>query len=166
MKKLIAILLSVVVLALGADFLMKQQSAEQQPHVTINDVGTLNSTDRASAVAQFAGKPAVIFVVGTFCPHCQKGMPTYKTAIWDVYKEKAHVLANVIDGAQGARFDVEDIPQGYDAHLDYETLTGTTCDYVPSWVVLKGDGTVAESSCGGEKDVSVIATTLNALLGE
>lgn len=166
MKKIIALLLGVVVVALGADFFMKQQGVTQEAPVTINDKGTFSSTDRASAVAQFAGKPAVIFVVGTFCPHCQKGMPTYKTSIWDVYQEKAHVFANVIDGAQGERFNVEGIPQGYDAHLDFETLTGNSCDYVPSWVVLDAAGVVKESSCGGEKDIAVITTTLDTLLAE
>lgn len=164
MKNIVLILIAVAVVAFAADYYMKTQAVE--PTVAINDLGTFTSTDRAEAVTRFAGKPTAIFIIGTFCPHCQVSMPVYKSEIYDVYNDRANVFAYVIDGEQGARFNVEGIPQGYDAQLDYENLTGEVCEYVPSWVLLDTEGSVATSKCGSGEGADDIAAALDALLTE
>jgi len=161
------IIIGLVVIAVGAfgvQAIMNKKDTDTTPKATINDLGVFNSTDRASAVERFTGKPTVIFIVGTFCPHCQAAMPTYKTDIWDVYKDSVNIFANVTDGQGGKRFEVADIAQGFDAKLDYKTLVGEECNYVPSWVILDAQGAVTDSSCGAAKGVDVIKTGLDALL--
>ncbi len=165
--KTILIGLAVIVVgAFGVQAIMNKKAADAQPKIAINDLGTFNSVDRASAVERFAGKPAVVFIVGTFCPHCQSAMPTYKTDIWDIYKDSVNIFANVIDGQNGNRFKVAEIPQGVDAKLDFKTLTGEECEYVPSWVLLDKDGTTVDSSCGASKGVDVIKSGLDTLLAK
>lgn len=160
------ILIGLVVIAIGAfsiqALIAKNKAADVQ--ATINDLGTFNSANRESAVERFLGKPSVIFIVGTFCPHCQSAMPTYKTDIWDVYKDTVNIFANVTDGQSGKRFEVADIAQGVDAKLDYKTLVGEECNFVPSWVMLDAEGTVTDSSCGADKGVDVITAGLDAQL--
>jgi len=163
------ILIGLVVIAVGAfgmQAVMNKKSADTLPKVVVNDLGVFNSVDRASAVERFAGKPAVVFIVGTFCPHCQSAMPTYKTDIWDVYKDSVNIFANVTDGQNGSRFEVAEIPQGVDAKLDFKTLVGEECNYVPSWVLLDAEGTTVDSSCGASKGVDVITAKLDTLLAE
>ncbi len=167
------ILIGLVVIAVGAfavqAFINKDKAEEVQ--AAINDLGTFNSADRAGAVERFLGKPAVIFIAGTFCPHCQTAMPAYKTDIWDVYGKdtstssaQANIFVNVSDGQGGKRFEVADIAQGFDAKLDFKTLTGEECNYVPSWVMLDTEGVVTDSSCGADKGVDVIKAGLDAQL--
>lgn len=171
------IIIGLVVIAVGAfgiQYIMNKKTTGTTTNTTpktatttkvkINDLGVFNSKDRADAVKRFAGKPTIIFIVGTFCPHCQSAMPTYKTDIWDTYKAKVNIFTNVSDGQSGKRFDVPSIPQGFDAKLDYKTLTGEDCNYVPSWVMLDAEGTVTDSSCGASKDITVIKDGLNAQL--
>lgn len=161
------ILIGLVVIAVGAlavQAVINKKEADTKPVVAINDLGTFNSVDRAEAVSRFAGKPAVIFIVGTFCPHCQTSMPVYKTGIWDVYKNTVNIFAHVTDGQGGKRFEVADIAQGFDAKLDFKTLTGEDCNFVPSWVMLDAGGTVTDSSCGADKGVDVIKTGLDTQL--
>ncbi len=169
MKKIIIILVIIAIGAFGIHTLNNKDTSVKgteiiNEEVEVNDLGTFNSTDRESAVAQFAGKPTVIFVVGTFCPACQTAMPIYKTDIWDVYKDSVNIFANVIDGQSGKRFDVADIPQGLDPKLDYKTLVGNDCNYVPSWVMLDSEGVVTNSSCGANKGLDVIKADLDAYL--
>ncbi len=163
MKKIIITLVIVAIGAFGMQMLINKDKSEKVA-ATINDLGTFNSTDRASAVERLSGKPAVVFIVGTFCPYCQTAMPTYKTDIWDTYKDSVNIFANVIDGKDGKRFEVADIAQGYDAKLDYKTLTGEDCGYVPSWVMLDAQGIVTDSSCGANKGLEIIKTGLDAKL--
>ncbi len=161
------ILIGLIVIAVGAfgvQAVINKQEADAKPVIAINDLGTFNSADREISVARFLGKPSVIFIVGTFCPYCQGAMPKYKTDIWDVYKDSVNIFANVTDGQGGKRFEVADIPQGFDAKLDFKTLTGEDCDYVPSWVILDKDGAVTDSSCGSKKSIDVIKTGLDTQL--
>ncbi len=161
------ILIGLVIIVAGAfsiQAIVNNTKTNSTPKVTINDLGTFNNTDRVGAVERFLGKPTVVFVVGTFCPHCQNAMPKYKTDIWDKYKEKANIFAHVIDGDRGKRFEVPEIPQGYDTQLSFENLTGESCDFVPSWVLLDSNGETVDSSCGAKKGIDVIQSGLNNLL--
>ncbi|GEM_PF-5786790 len=163
MKNILIGLAIVAVIGLIAQVMInnKERSTAQSQ---INDLGTIASTDKASALERLSGKPAVIFIVGTFCPHCQSAMPKYKTQIWDVYKEAANIFANVTDGQDGKRFEVADIAQGYDAQLDFQAITGEECNFVPSWILLDADSKVIDSSCGAKKGTEVITAGLDALL--
>lgn len=163
MKKIIIGLIAIAIIAFAAQIVINKEKTAQIV-TAINDLGTLTSTDRASAVERFAGKPTVIFIAGTFCPHCQTAMPIYKSAVWDVYKDSVNIFTQVTDGENGDRFEVADIPQGFDANLDFRSLTGEECGYVPSWVMLDAAGVVTDSSCGAAKGVEVITTALDAQL--
>lgn len=116
-----------------------------------------------SAAERFLGKPTLIVFAGTYCPSCQTKMPILEEEIHKAYGEDINVFVNVIDGKGGARF-TQDIPQDFDPTLNYGTLTGKECGYVPSWVLLDANGTTIESACGGEKEVDSIKTTLDTLL--
>ena len=168
MKKIIIGLIVITVGAFGVQAMMNTSNAKNTTSETqkavINDAGVFNSTSREDALKRFAGKPTLVFMVGTFCPHCQTAMPTYKPEIWDVYKDSINIFANVTDGQGGKRFPVDAIPQGVDAKLDYKTLVGEECNYVPSWVLLDAEGVVKESSCGAGKDLTVMKASIDALL--
>ncbi len=166
-------LIIIMLAAFGIQALIDKKAPNTTPKVSINDLGVFNSADRASAVERFAGKPAVIFIVGTFCPYCQNAMPTYKTDIWDVYGKdtqtnpaRIHVFANVTDGQGGNRFAVSGIPQGVDAKLDYKTLVGEECNYVPSWVLLDDKGSVVDSSCGATKGIDILKKGIETQLSQ
>ncbi len=163
-KNILIGLVVIVVGAFGIQTIVNNTKTDSASKVTINDLGTFNNANRAEAVQRFAGKPTVVFIVGTFCPHCQSAMPKYKTDIWDKYKEKTNIFAHVIDGDKGKRFEVSDIPQGYDTQLSFENLTGESCDFVPSWVLLDSTGKTVGSSCGAKKGIEVIQSGLNNLL--
>ncbi len=118
-------------------------------------------TPRNEIVQKFLGKPTVIILAGTFCPHCQNAMPAFEKEVWDEYNSKANIFVNVVDGK---RFPQERIGQGYDATLTFKALVGKDCGYVPSWVILDKDGEVAKSTCGSGKGMEVITNTLDELL--
>ena len=118
-------------------------------------------TPRDEIVKKFLGKPTVIILAGTYCPHCQKAMPVFEEKVWDKYNSKANIFVNVVDGK---RFPQKRIGQGYDATLTFKTLVGKDCGYVPSWVILNKDGEVAKSACGSGKAMEVITNTLDELL--
>jgi len=163
MKKILIGLVVLAVVAFIAQTVINKQNSDAVK-ATINDLGTFNSTSREDAVARLAGKPAVVFIVGTFCPHCQDSMPKYKTQIWDVYKDSVNIFASVSDGESGKRFEVPEIAQGYDAQLNFQNLTGEECNYVPSWVLLDSTGKTVDSSCGAKKGIDVIKSGLDNLL--
>ena len=120
--------------------------------ITINSEANLES---------FYGNPSIILFGGTYCSHCQQAVPIFKEKVYDVYSEDVNIWINVVDGW---KFNVEDIPQGLNTNLDFNTITGTGCRYIPSWVILKENGKVALSSCGGEKEISDIIQTIEKLI--
>ena len=91
-KNILIGLVVIVVGAFGIQTIVNNTKTDSASKVTINDLGTFNNANRAEAVQRFAGKPTVVFIVGTFCPHCQSAMPKYKTDIWDKYKEKTNIF--------------------------------------------------------------------------
>ncbi len=118
-------------------------------------------TPRSEIVQKFLGKPSVIILAGTFCPHCQTAMPVFEEKVWDKYNSKANIFVNVVDGK---KFPQKRIGQGYDATLTFKALTGEDCGYVPSWVILDKDGEVAKKACGASKSMNDITETLDGLL--
>lgn len=137
----------------------QQAQEEAQKNVKVAESYRINNE---STMDDFKGKPAVIFFVGTYCGHCQAMIPEFKTQIWDSYKDSANLWVNVIDNKL---FVVDDIAQGYNESLDFDTITGESCQYIPSFVVLDKTGNVALKSCGSEKGISDITATLDELLG-
>ena len=119
------------------------------------------SVSRADIVKSFLGKPSLIVIAGTYCPHCRAAMPEYESKIWDVYHDKMNIFVNVIDGK---KFAQKRIAQGTDPALTFKILTGEACDYVPSWILLNKDGEVQESSCGGAKGFDVLISKINELV--
>ncbi len=114
-----------------------------------------------SVVSEFEGKPSVIVFGGTYCPHCTKAVPLFKTQIWDNYSEKANLWINVIDKK---KFDVEDVAQGFNENLTFEGIANKPCGFVPAWVVLDENFKPVLSSCGTEKSIEDIKTSLDGLL--
>ncbi len=137
----------------------KKALEEEQAKVKVAEDYRIN---KESTIDDFKGKPAVIFFVGTYCGHCQATIPEFKTQIWDNYKDSANLWVNVIDDKL---FVVDNIAQGYNATLDFDTITGESCSYIPSFVVLDEEGKVVLKSCGSEKGISDITSTLDELLG-
>ncbi len=167
--KTIAIsLITIAAIALTIQAVMDNKKSDsrnaQIENAEINDLGLFENKNREEAVQRFLGKPTVVFMVGTFCPYCQNAMPKYKTDIWDVYKDKINIFANVIDGEDGKRFNVPEIPQGYDERLDFKNLTDQKCDYVPSWVLLDKNGDVIDMSCGASKSIDELIANIEKQL--
>jgi len=134
----------------------KQEEAQANVKVAENYRINTNST-----MNDFLGKPSVIFFVGTYCGHCQAMIPEYKAQLWDNYKDSANLWLNVIDNK---RFVVDEIAQGYNQNLNYDTIAGEPCEFIPSVVVLDKDGKVVLKSCGSEKGIADIKSELDKLL--
>jgi len=126
-----------------------------------NEVAVEADNSRDTILAEYIGKPSVIILAGTFCPHCRSAMPDFKTKLWDVYNEKVNIFINVVDGK---KFDVAEIPQGTNEAISYDLLTGSDCGYVPSWVLLDAKGEVSIASCGGEKSIDDMIAGIDGLL--
>ncbi len=122
---------------------------------------TQDGITKVSTLEDFKGKPSVIIIGGTYCPHCQSEVPIVKEKVWDIYKEQINLWVNVIDGG---KFPVAGIPQGLNVNLDYKLVTGEECGYVPSWILLDKQAKVFDSSCGSEKSVDVIVSNIKKLL--
>lgn len=116
--------------------------------------------DEESKLKDFFGKPSVIMFGGTYCPHCRRAIPTYESDIWAIYKEKANIWVNVIDGKDGKKFETDILPQGYNANLNFNDITEGDCRHVPSWVILSPEGKVELSSCGSEHTIEEMAAKL------
>jgi peroxiredoxin len=58
---------------------------------------TLPTTDGVFDLAQAAGKPVLLEVFATWCPHCQRETATLNQ-IYDAYKDKVHVVS--VSGSQ------------------------------------------------------------------
>jgi len=114
-----------------------------------------------STVQNFEGKPSVIVFGGTYCPHCVKAIPQFKSNVWDMYNEKANLWVNVIDQK---KFDVEEVAQGFNPNLTFEKIALRECNLVPSWVVLDEKFSPVLSSCGGEKAMEDILIKLSELV--
>jgi hypothetical protein len=122
---------------------------------------TVSVLTETSAVSEFEGKPSAIVFGGTYCPHCTKAVPLFKTQIWDNYSEKANLWVNVIDKK---KFDVEDVAQGFNENLTFEGVAKKPCGFVPAWVVLDENFELVSSSCGGEKTLDDMQKALDDLL--
>jgi thiol-disulfide isomerase/thioredoxin len=114
----------------------------------------------SSTLNDFLGTPSVIVFGGTYCGHCQAAVPVFKEQVYDVYKKRADIWVNVIDDKQ---FPV-DLPQGLNRNLDFDTIVGKQCGYVPSWVVLDAENNVLLSSCGNEHSMAEMLRALNEAL--
>lgn len=137
---------------------MEEQKEKELENISIADNYSINDK---SNLEDFYGKPSVILFGGTYCGHCVAMVPEYKSKIWNEYNQTANIWVNVVDNK---KFAVDGIAQGYNANLDYSSITGDDCGYVPSFIVLDKDGAVALKSCGSEKSVSDIVSKLNELL--
>jgi len=127
---------------------------------------TKNSTtvNEESNLEDFYGKPSVIVFAGTYCPHCRSAMPAFKAEIVDVFQDKINAWVNVIDGKGGKKFQISDIPQGFNPNLVFNDITKTQCQYVPSWLILDKEGKVSLSTCGSGKTTADMAEELKSLL--
>jgi len=114
-----------------------------------------------STLEDFKGKPSVIVFAATYCSHCRKAAPEFEAGVWNNFKHKANLWINVTDGG---KFDIKEAAQGLNKNLDYNTITGDQCEYVPSWVVLDKEGNVSLKSCGSEKSETDMGLKLVELL--
>ena len=125
---------------------------------TIQDGYNMNSE---SELVDFYGKPSVILFGATYCGHCRDAIPAFKEQLYDVYSNKINIWVNVVDKGL---FDIEGIPQGFNSNLDYNEITGSVCNYVPSWVILDKTGSVVLKSCGSEKDLDEMLNIILELI--
>ena len=114
-----------------------------------------------SEIQDFKGKPSVIVFGGTYCSHCVKAIPLFKTNVWDMYNDKANLWVNVVDQK---RFDVKEVAQGFNPNLTFEKTALRECNVIPSWVVLDEDFSPVLSSCGGEKAMEDMVMKLPELV--
>jgi len=124
---------------------------------------SINKINVNSKLEDFLGRPSLIVFAGTYCGHCRKLIPELEKEIWSRYRLEANIWINVMDGASGNRFDVNEIPQGYNQNLDYEAIMGD-CSYVPAYVVLDKNGEQILRSCGAEKTIDEIKQAINSQL--
>ena len=122
---------------------------------------SINKINVDSKLEDFSGRPSLIVFAGTYCVHCRNLIPELEKEIWSRYRLEANIWINVMDGASGTRFDVNEIPQGYNQNLDYEAIIGD-CSYVPAYVVLDKNGKQILRSCGAEKTIDEINKQLTA----
>jgi thiol-disulfide isomerase/thioredoxin len=120
-----------------------------------------DSITARSSLDDFKGKISVILFGGTYCAHCRQVLPRFKTQVWDVYKNQANLWVNVIDGGT---FDVEEVAQGLNLNLDYNHITNSKCDYVPSWLIMNKEGQVVLKSCGSEKTLEDMISQIKNLI--
>lgn len=118
--------------------------------------------DKNKILEEYKGKPTVILFASTSCPHCRDDVPEIEEKIFDEVGDKINVIINVVNGEGGERFKTK-IEQKADSSIDYKTLTGEECGYVPSWIVLDKDGSVVDKSCGNIKKTEGIITRLKDL---
>ena len=128
---------------------------------TQNNISSNNTITQNSNFNDFKGRPSLIIFAGTYCEHCQKSIPKYKSEIWDKYKDKVNIWINVIDKKL---FDVKGIPQGTNNFLTFKTVSGKDCGYIPSWVILDKNFKPVETSCGGGKSTETMKAELDKLL--
>jgi thiol-disulfide isomerase/thioredoxin len=114
-----------------------------------------------STIDDFKGKPSFIYFGGTYCPHCRAGIPEIRDKLWNIYKDEANIWVNVIDKKY---FDVEDIAQGFNPNLDFDQLTSTQCQYVPSFVVMDKDLNIVMQSCGTEHSIDEARAEIEKLI--
>ncbi len=126
-----------------------------------NELTANYQIDQFSSFEDFKGRPSVILFVGTYCGHCSRMIPEYKTKIWDNYKDSTNLWAQVINDAT---FEVDEIAQGLNKNLDFNEITNSECGYIPSFVILDKEGEVVLKSCGSEKGLEDISSKLDELL--
>lgn len=167
MKKILIIPVLLIILSLSAcnatqDNLTKNNDNQNTTTEETKDVVKVDNS-RDNVIKNFIGKPTLIILASTTCPHCKAAMPKFKTEVWDKYKDSTNIFVNVLNDS---KFDVEEITQGFDKNLNFKILTGKDCGYVPSWVILDRKGEVAQESCGGSKDITDIISTFDNLLAK
>ncbi len=154
----IVILFTTITLAGCATNQSKDNDKKIVPAIESKEIKTV---EKNKSIEKFLGKPTVIILAGTFCPHCVKSMPEFETKIWDKYNKDVNIFVNVVDKG---KFEQKRIKQGVDANLDFEKITGRECGYIPSWIILDKKGKVQNESCGGKKGIDEIEITLKELL--
>lgn len=117
------------------------------------------SFESIKSIDELKGKPVVIFWGMTTCPHCRDAIGPFSEKVYDVYKNDAYIWGNILDKK---KFPAT-VPQGYNPNLKYSAITGDTCKYVPSWILVDEQGNIIDKSCG-TKEISLIAPELKSLL--
>jgi thiol-disulfide isomerase/thioredoxin len=140
--------------------LPKLDEVDQEP-VKEDKITSDYQINKLSTLEDFKGRPSVILFVGTYCGHCNVLVPEFKEEIWDNYKDTTNVWVQVINDST---FRVEEIIQGLNKNLNYNDITNTTCNYIPSFVVLDKEGDVVLKSCGSQKGLEDIKQNLDDLL--
>ena len=124
-----------------------------------------NTPLREKILGKFKGKPTLIVIAGTYCPHCQKEVPEIDKKIYQKYKDKINLFLNTVDYLKGNRFPYS-LPQGFDRRIaDYYFLTeGKECGYIPTWVLLDKDLRPVLSSCGGSLSIDELDKAISYLV--
>lgn len=130
--------------------------------IIIWDEKLFGAPNKDDVVKKYLGKPTVVMLAGTFCPHCQKDVPEVEKEIFNKVGNQINLVVNVTDGEGGKRFKTN-MEQIVDPLLNYKTLVGKECAYVPTWIVLDKDGDVADESCGNGKKTAGIVSSLTDL---
>ena len=115
---------------------------------------TIPTTGGVFDLTQAAGKPVLLEVFATWCPHCQRETATLNQ-IFDTYKDRVHVVA--VSGSQYAfdgsspqsQADVVSFAEKYSVRypIAYDESLGVAHKYLqggfPTLVVIGKDGKIA-----------------------
>lgn len=114
-----------------------------------------------SSLDDLRGRPSVILFGSTSCPHCQQALPTVVERVYEPYKERVNLWVQVTDRG---RFEADSIPQGFNTAIDFVSLTGAQCAYVPSWVVLDAQLQPIIASCGNERSMQEMIAAIERVI--
>jgi len=152
--KLIIGLLIVSLLLSGCNFNGNTASETVEP-VAAEEI----SFESVKSIEELQGKPVVIFWGLSTCPHCKEAIGPFEEDVYKVYKDDAYIWGNILDKKKLP----STVPQGYNENLKYSAITGESCKYVPSWILIDEEGNIIDKSCG-TKDISLVAPQLKLLL--
>jgi peroxiredoxin len=136
---------------------------------------TLPTTNGVFDLAQASGKPVLLEVFATWCPHCQRETGVLNT-IYDAYKDKVHIVA--VSGSQygvdgnspESQADVVEFAQKYKVRypIAYDPTLDVANKYLqggfPTLVLISKDGKILKFR-DGEIPIEEIKKDLNEALG-
>lgn len=130
------------------------------------NINNWNSTLNWNQLTQLWDKKywKIFIFGGTYCSHCQKSIPIFKSDIYDKYQNNFEIFINVVDGHDWKRFDIEWLNQWYEPNITFEWKAQKECNYIPSWVVLDMEDNPIISSCWNEKTLEDMEKSLIYLI--
>lgn len=147
----------IIVLVLSLFILGSCTSSDWQN--TTTEINKIKKDTLDNLVSEW--KKTYIWVVGTFCTHCDEEMPILDR-FYKQNKDKVDMKVIVIDNKKFAE-DYE-IPQIINTNIWYQEITWEECWYIPSYVIFDEFGNMTDKKCGwalAESELKNILLTNN-----